>query len=314
MRADDKRQITPLIKNVESRTGENSTMDEADWSSLHKILSDSTRRSILELLAEKESLSYTEIMTLLRVTNTGRLNYHLKALGGLVSKEEEGRYRLTERGRLAVNLLRTFPERPPAEKKRSLKSAVAIVLILFGALLIFSGLLFVALAPGTASASSNVQASLQTQIIPQNTTVSLMPWNVPAGVSQLDIAWSASGPLNVYVLNTTQYDALLLQHDTGTQAQVALQNFSGMPASWVSQYDLQNGNVSLSLPQGQFYFLAGSSTPTVLDSFGLTQAQQQVSGSSSPFLLASPPALFLIALGALAIVLGVSILGRRVWR
>ena len=72
---------------------------EADWASLHKILSDTTRRSILELLAEKGSLTYTDLMTLLQITNTGRLNYHLKQLGGLISKDEGGRYRLTEQGR-----------------------------------------------------------------------------------------------------------------------------------------------------------------------------------------------------------------------
>ena len=116
-------------------------MDEVDWSSLHKTLSDTTRRSILELLSEKQTLSYTEIMTLLQVTNTGRLNYHLKALGNLISKDDdEGKYRLTERGRLAVSLLRTFPERvAPAERKLSvLKVTVAIVLILVGILLIAS--------------------------------------------------------------------------------------------------------------------------------------------------------------------------------
>ena len=43
-------------------------MDEVDWSSLHKILSDSTRRSILELVSEKQELSYTDIMTLLQIT------------------------------------------------------------------------------------------------------------------------------------------------------------------------------------------------------------------------------------------------------
>jgi hypothetical protein len=35
------------------------------------------------LLDEKEALGYTEIMTVLGVTNTGRLNYHLKVLGDL---------------------------------------------------------------------------------------------------------------------------------------------------------------------------------------------------------------------------------------
>ena len=97
-------------------------MDEVEWSSLHKILSDTTRRSVLELLSERQALSYTEIMTLLQVTNTGRLNYHLKALGNLISKDEEGKYHLTERGQLAVSLLRTFPERAPAEKRPSMGS------------------------------------------------------------------------------------------------------------------------------------------------------------------------------------------------
>jgi DNA-binding transcriptional ArsR family regulator len=73
-------------------------MEQVDWSSLHKILGDTTRRSILELLKEKDAISYTEIMAALRVTNTGRLNYHIKALNGLISKDDQGKYHLTERG------------------------------------------------------------------------------------------------------------------------------------------------------------------------------------------------------------------------
>jgi hypothetical protein len=38
------------------------------------------------LLDEKEAGGDTEIMTVLSVTNTGRLNYHLKVLGDLVSR------------------------------------------------------------------------------------------------------------------------------------------------------------------------------------------------------------------------------------
>ncbi len=94
-------------------------MEEVDWSSLHKILSDTTRRNVLELLAEKEGLSYTEIMALLQITNTGRLNYHLKALGALVSKDDQGKYSLNERGKLAANMLKTFPERAPVDSLKS---------------------------------------------------------------------------------------------------------------------------------------------------------------------------------------------------
>lgn len=137
-------------------------MEEVDWSSLHKILGDITRRSVLELLSEKEALSYTEIMTLLQVTNTGRLNYHLKALGGLVSKDDVGRYHLTERGQLAVNLLHTFPERVPVEKKKKsgFKIAMAIVLLLVGILLIFSGLLLLVSFPANVVSSGGIQASI----------------------------------------------------------------------------------------------------------------------------------------------------------
>jgi hypothetical protein len=114
-------------------------MEQVDWSSLHKILNDATRRNILELLAEKDALSYTEIMALLQVTNTGRLNYHLKALGSLISKDNQGKYHITEKGKIATNLLQTFPERKTVERKThqsGLRIAVAIGLLLIGILLI----------------------------------------------------------------------------------------------------------------------------------------------------------------------------------
>jgi predicted transcriptional regulator len=67
-----------------------------DYSFLHKTLKDPTRRDIL-LHLNKEPLPYTTLMNLTQVTNTGRFNYHLKALGDLIEKLDDGRYRLTER-------------------------------------------------------------------------------------------------------------------------------------------------------------------------------------------------------------------------
>jgi DNA-binding transcriptional ArsR family regulator len=286
-------------------------MEEVDWSSLHKILGDITRRSVLELLAEKEALSYTEIMTLLQVTNTGRLNYHLKALGGLISKDDQGRYRLTERGQLAVNLLHTFPERVTLEKKQksALKIAMAAVLILVGILLVSSALFLLVSIPSTGVSST--QAGISNLIIPQNTTVSLTSWDLQSEASSLNIAWSAYSPVYIYVMNTTQHDALLLQHATNGQIPTMLQNFSGMPTSWISQYDLKTGSVSLNLPQGQYYFLASSTTRTILDSFTLTQ---HAAGSPPPSPIEYLPVLVLAALGALMIAVAVLILTRRVWR
>ena len=61
-------------------------------------------------------------MNLTQVTNTGRFNYHLKALGDLIEKLDDGRYRLTERGQIAVQLLEKFPEKP-AEPADSISKA-----------------------------------------------------------------------------------------------------------------------------------------------------------------------------------------------
>ncbi len=77
--------------------------------SLHRILKDGTRRRIVLLLQEKGSLSYVDLMHALSITNTGKVNYHLKVLGELIQKQENGQYALSEKGTLAAKLLREFP-------------------------------------------------------------------------------------------------------------------------------------------------------------------------------------------------------------
>jgi predicted transcriptional regulator len=80
------------------------------FATLHKILKDETRRKIILLLNEKGSSSYTDLMKTLEISNTGRMNYHLRILGNLLSKREDGQYVLTEKGILASKLLLEFPE------------------------------------------------------------------------------------------------------------------------------------------------------------------------------------------------------------
>ncbi len=83
----------------------------AGIASLHKILKDETRRKIILQLHEKGSLSYVDLMKALGIVNTGKMNYHLKVLGDLLLKREDGQYVLTEKGRLASRLLLEFPEK-----------------------------------------------------------------------------------------------------------------------------------------------------------------------------------------------------------
>jgi len=108
--------------------------------SLHKILKDETRRQIVLLLNEKNSMGYTELMDTLGIVSTGTLNYHLKVLGDLLLKNENGQYTLTERGKLASRLLVEFPEQDNQAERRKWTRRFFITLAL-GQVVYFSTIL-----------------------------------------------------------------------------------------------------------------------------------------------------------------------------
>jgi len=109
---------------------------DMDFASLHKILKDPTRRDIVLHLSRRGQLAYMELMNLLEITNTGKFNYHLKILGNLIEKGEDGKYRLTERGQLASQLLQKFPEKTMEAKP--LRMADALLIGTAGSLLLFA--------------------------------------------------------------------------------------------------------------------------------------------------------------------------------
>jgi hypothetical protein len=69
-------------------------------SSLYKILKDENRQRIIKLLKEKGSQSYTDLLEASVTGSTGLLNYHLKILGDLITKDTAGQYLLTEKAML----------------------------------------------------------------------------------------------------------------------------------------------------------------------------------------------------------------------
>jgi hypothetical protein len=104
--------------------------------SLHKILKDETRKEILRLLREKQNLSYTELIGALGINSTGKLNYHLKVLGDLITKAGNGRYVLTEKGTLASRLLLEFPEKATNQLRLNMFDTLLIGLAGFLAVLL----------------------------------------------------------------------------------------------------------------------------------------------------------------------------------
>ncbi len=103
-----------------------------DISQLHNILRDRTRARILELVHQTTSLSYVELQNLLQIDHTGKLNYHLKVLGDLLSKDEHsGRYSLGEKGEIAVQLLSKFQTVADAsEARKSLVTGAVLILLM----------------------------------------------------------------------------------------------------------------------------------------------------------------------------------------
>ena len=110
---------------------------DMDFASLHKILKDPTRRNIVLHLSRRGQLAYVELMNLLEITNTGKFNYHLKILGNLIEKDETGKYRLTERGQLASQLLQKFPEKITEAKPLGGGDALLIGIVGFLLLSVF---------------------------------------------------------------------------------------------------------------------------------------------------------------------------------
>lgn len=72
---------------------------------LFKALSHPIRAKIIELICENGELSYTEILTALKI-DTGQLNFHLRNIGGLYTRTEEGNYALNETGKLGYYVMR----------------------------------------------------------------------------------------------------------------------------------------------------------------------------------------------------------------
>ncbi len=104
-----------------------------DWSTLHKVLRDETRKKIITNLQTAGLITYTDLMNRLEITNTGKLNYHLKMLNDLVAKNDLGAYMLSERGKAAAELLDKFPNQITTRK--ALKGFDALIIGLVGLLL-----------------------------------------------------------------------------------------------------------------------------------------------------------------------------------
>ena len=162
-----------------------------EFSNLHKILKDPTRRDIIRCLGEAGSLSYVDLMAQAKVTNTGRLNYHLKILNGLIEKQVDGKYGLTEKGRLAVQLLDQFLEEKPRTKqqKSRVKKLTLVATVLFVAIMVASSLLIITLQPKHEGFNVTYWKQQPDQLLPQSNDIQYV-FNITGADNSIQLASS----------------------------------------------------------------------------------------------------------------------------
>ncbi len=129
---------------------------------IFQALAHPMRRTILKIISSS-SVTYSELITELQLS-TGKLNYHLEQLEGLIEKDSERRYTLTPLGQKALNQINLINQETNASdekyvrtaalaQKSSLQPAVRFFLLVgsaFSALIVFvwSYIAFIALTEG----------------------------------------------------------------------------------------------------------------------------------------------------------------------
>lgn len=89
--------------------------EEEIYSIMFSSLKHPVRRKILRMLAD-ESLSFSELLEALGVSSS-HLTYHLENLGELVSKSDDGKYRLSTFGKASVSTMHIVEEAPAVRSR-----------------------------------------------------------------------------------------------------------------------------------------------------------------------------------------------------
>ncbi|MCL4429695.1 MAG: helix-turn-helix domain-containing protein [Chloroflexi bacterium] len=89
-----------------------------------QALAHQTRRTIIRIVESRnQGISYTELITELGMS-TGKLNYHIEQLKGLIEKNGSQRYVLTPFGKKAVEHLNLIEQKISSEDEKYIKIAV----------------------------------------------------------------------------------------------------------------------------------------------------------------------------------------------
>jgi predicted transcriptional regulator len=89
---------------------------------IFQALAHPMRRTILKIISSTDSITYSELITELQLP-TGKLNYHLEQLEGLIEKNQDRHYILTPLGNKALNQLNLIKQEATAADEKYVKTA-----------------------------------------------------------------------------------------------------------------------------------------------------------------------------------------------
>ena len=98
-----------------------------------KVLSHPVRRAVIKALAEKGGLSYTELMRIAGVGDSGTFAFHMRMLHGIIRKDPEtGDYVLSEEGRRLYRILMLLEGREEESRESGGEPRAAETIVLRG--------------------------------------------------------------------------------------------------------------------------------------------------------------------------------------
>lgn len=170
--------------------------EEEIYSTMFTSLKHPARRKILRMLSGKP-MTFMQLVETLGVS-TSHLTYHLESLGELISKTEDGHYKLSTFGEATVNAMRGVEEAPEITPKHRARLPFRWK-ALFAALLV--GVLLLASLSALQYAALNQLSSSQDSLRAQNQQ--LLSWGI--GTSKV-----ATVLHDVAQIDTTKYKTTLL--------------------------------------------------------------------------------------------------------
>ena len=95
-----------------------------------EAISHPLRIKILELLAKKP-MSFSELKKELGISSSGKLDFHLKKLGSLITMDEKGKYTLSKEGYAALQAITTVKRYGWQKRAFLLNTVVCMIVVAY---------------------------------------------------------------------------------------------------------------------------------------------------------------------------------------